>query len=233
MVKIILFFSKFVFAYRSINMNSVVLLVVLLAAVWVSGVNPLEKRATGVKPKTFNLEKKTNFIVYWGSNDNEGNLSNYCTNNIYDVIILAFADSFDKNGIPQLSLDGCDEQDFSSLGPQIQSCQNSGKTIMLSIGGSDGSYELTSTSYAKKVATHLWNMFLNGKGEKRPFGNGIVLDGIDFDVEKGADTADGYWVTLINELRTLTKTDKSKHYFLSGAPTCPFPDQWSVTFTCS
>jgi chitinase len=68
-------------------------------------------------------------------------------------------------------------------------------------------------------------MFLNGTGEKRPFGNGIILDGVDFDVENGAKDADGYWVTLINELRNLTKADTSKHYFLSGAPQCVFPDE--------
>jgi chitinase len=132
-----------------------------------------------------------------------------------------------------MSLDGCNGQDCSSLGPQIKSCQENGKTIMLSVGGASGSYELTSTDDAKSVAKHLWNMFLNGKGETRPFGNGVVLDGIDFDVEKGAMQADGYWVTLINELRSLTKADKSKHYFLSGAPQCPFPDEWSVSCASS
>lgn len=76
-------------------------------------------------------------------------------------------------------------------------------------------------------------MFLNGTGEKRPFGNGIILDGVDFDVENGAKDADGYWVTLINELRNLTKADTSKHYFLSGAPQCVFPDEWSVPCACN
>ncbi|CAF1178633.1 unnamed protein product [Rotaria sp. Silwood1] len=147
-------------------------------------------------------------------------------NNIYNVIILAFVDSFNVNGVPQLSLDGCHGQDCSGLGPQIRSCQNNGKTIMLSTGGASGSYKLTSTNYAKQVAKHVWNMFLNGKGEKRPFGNGIVLDGIDFDIEKGAKQANGHWVTLINQLRKLMKADKSKHYYLSGAPQCPFPDEW-------
>ena len=210
-------------------MNSIGLLWLLLATVCLSYAKPLQKRATGTQSKTFNLEKKTNFIVYWGSTDNEGQLSDYCGDNIYDVIILAFVDTFNTDGVPQLSLDGCNGQNCSSLGPQIQSCQNQGKTIMLSVGGAGGSYKLTSTAFARKVATHLWNMFLNGTCETRPFGNGVVFDGIDFDVEKGAKSADGYWVTLINELRTLTKTDSSKYYFLSGAPQCPFPDKWSVS----
>jgi chitinase len=214
-------------------MNSVALLLTLIAAVWLSSANSLNKRTPLAKSKTFDLQNKTNFVVYWGSTDNEGKLSEYCTNNTYDVIILAFADAFNEDGVPQMSLDYCDGQDCSALGPQIQSCQNEGKTIMLSVGGADGSYKLTSEAYAKKVATHLWNMFLNGTGEKRPFGNGVVLDGVDFDVEQGAKQADGLWVVLINELRTLTKADPSKHYFLSGAPQCVFPDEWSVPCACS
>jgi chitinase len=214
-------------------MNSVALLLILIAAVWLSSANLLNKRTPLVKSKSFDLQNKTNFVVYWGSTDNEGKLSEYCTNNTYDVIILAFADAFNEDGVPQMSLDYCDGQDCSALGPQIQSCQNEGKTIMLSVGGADGSYKLTSEAYAKKVATHLWNMFLNGTGEKRPFGNGVVLDGVDFDIEAGTKESNPYWVTLINELRTLTKADTSKHYYLSGAPQCVLPDAWSVAFTRS
>ena len=215
-------------------MNSVVaLLLALLAAVWLSSANPLEKPTSQVLSKSFNLQNKTNFVVYWGSSDNEGDLAQYCKNNIYDVIILAFADALNGDGVPQMSMDYCDGQDCSSLGSQIRSCQNEGKTIMLSLGGADGSYEIPSSDFAKKVASHLWNMFLNGTGEHRPFGNGVVLDGVDFDVEQGPKGEDGNWVILINELRTLMKTDLSRHYFLSGAPQCVFPDEWSVACTCS
>jgi chitinase len=136
-------------------MNSFALLLILVAAVWLSSTKLLKKQTPVVHSKTFDLQKKTNFVVYWGSTDNEGKLSEYCTSNTYNVIILAFADAFDEDGVPQMSLDGCNGQNCSTLGPQIQSCQNEGKTIMLSVGGADGSYKLTSTTYAKKVATHL------------------------------------------------------------------------------
>ena len=218
-------------------MNSIASLLIVLVAVSLSDAKPPRKQTLGLQSKSFDLNKKTNFVVYWGSTDNEGSLSDYCSDNTYDLIILAFADAFDGDGVPQMSMDYCDGQDCSSLSSQVRSCQNQGKTIMLSVGGADGSYQLKSTDFAKRAANHLWNMFLNGTGENRPFGNGIVLDGVDFDIEAGPKSADGYWVTLINELRNLTKSDPSKHYYFSGAPQCVFPDEWLVsgifTFRCS
>lgn len=213
-------------------MNSVTLLFVLLAAVWLSTANPLENQTSKVLSKSFNLQNKTNYIVYWGAADGEGKVSDFCNDNIYDVIILSFVDSFNEDGVPGVDMDGCDGQDCSELGRQVQLCQNKGKTIMLSVGGADGPYKLTSADYARKVAGHLWNMFLNGTNERRPFGSGVVLDGIDFDVEKGPKVANAYWVALINELRTLSKADPSKHYYLSGAPQCVYPDEWFVPCTC-
>lgn len=207
-------------------MNSIVPLLILSAVVCLSYGYTWGKRWTN--SKSFDLNQKTNFVVYWGSTDNEGQLSDYCSDNTYDVIMLAFASAFDGDGVPQMSLDSCDGQDCSSLSSQVQSCQDQGKTIMLSVGGADGSYQLASDNVARQVANHLWNMFLGGTGEDRPFGDGIVLDGVDFDIEQGAQEADGYWVTLINTLRDLSKGDSSKHYYLSGAPQCVFPDEWSV-----
>jgi chitinase len=212
-------------------MNPIALSFVLIATVWLSNAYTLKRELPQLQAKTFNLQNKTNYVVYWGSTNNEGTLSDYCNDNIYDVIILAFAAVLDEDGVPQLYIDSCNGQDCSALISQVQSCQNNGKTIMLSVGGGAGYYILKSNDYAKKVAVHLWNMFLNGTGEKRPFGNGIVLDGVDFDIEAGTKESNAYWVTLINELRTLTKADTSKHYYLSGAPQCVLPDAWSVTFT--
>ncbi len=86
-------------------MNSFALLLILVAAVWLSSTKLLKKQTPVVHSKTFDLQKKTNFVVYWGSTDHEGKLSDYCTNNTYDVIILAFSDAFDEDGVPPMSLD--------------------------------------------------------------------------------------------------------------------------------
>lgn len=211
-------------------MNSIKLLFVLLTTVWLSNAYTVEREVPKLQAKTFNLQNKTNYVVYWGSTDNEGTLSDYCNDNIYDVIILAFAAVLDQDGVPQLYIDHCNGQDCSALSAQVQQCQNNGKTVMLSLGGGAGYYILKSEDYARKVASHLWNMFLNGTGETRPFGNGVVLDGVDFDIEAGTKESIPYWVILINEVRTLSKNDPSKRYYLSGAPQCVYPDAWSVTY---
>ena len=207
----------------------VTLLFTLLVTVWLSDANTTKDDTPKVEAKSFNLQNKNNFVVYWGSTDNEGTLSDYCDDNIYDVIILAFAAVLDQNGVPQLYIDHCNGQDCSALTTQVQSCQNKGKTIMLSLGGGAGYYILKSNDYAKMVASHLWNMFLNGTGEQRPFGDGVVLDGVDFDIEAGTKESNPYWVTLINEVRRLSQADTSKHYYLSGAPQCVLPDAWFVS----
>lgn len=54
----------------------------------------------------------------------------------------------------------------------------------------------------------------------RPFGNAVV-DGFDFDIEStlvaGVDPDQGYG-TMVDTLRTLYDTDKSKTYYISAAP---------------
>jgi len=199
---------------------------IFIATQWLTSAVPIENKIPTIQAKSFNLDNKTNYVVYWGSTDGEGSLSDYCNDNIYDVIILAFAAVLDQNGVPQLYIDQCNGQDCSALVSQVQTCQNNGKTVMLSLGGGAGSYLLKSNDYARMVANHLWNMFLNGTGEQRPFGNSVVLDGVDFDIEAGTKDSNPHWVTLINELRRLTKTDPSRRYYLSGAPQCVLPDAW-------
>ena len=63
---------------------------------------------------------------------------------------------------------------------------------MLSIGGAVGSYGLTSEGDARDVAAYLWNSYLGGTSSFRPLGD-AVLDGIDFDIERGGAN---YWDSL-------------------------------------
>ena len=208
-------------------MHSIAISLILVISVWLSVAVPLEKEISKLQAKSFDLNKKTNYVVYWGSTEGEGPLSDYCNDSIYDVIILAFAAVLDENGVPQLYIVYC-YTNCTAVGVQVQQCQNNGKTIMLSVGGGAGSYILKSEDYAKKVANHLWNMFLGGTGEQRPLGNGVILDGIDFDIEAGTKESNPWWITLISTLRQLSSADPSKHYYISGAPQCVFPDAWSV-----
>ncbi|KAJ4728183.1 Acidic endochitinase-like [Melia azedarach] len=90
---------------------------------------------------------------------------------------------------------------------------------MLSIGGGEDSYSLSSADDAWSVADYLWNNFLGGQSNSRPLGNAI-LDGIDFDIEKGSSN---YYAALA---RRLSEHSGGRKVYLSAAPQCPFPDQW-------
>jgi chitinase len=93
--------------------------------------------------------------------------------------------------------------------------------VLLSIGGADGNYGLTSPGDASQVAMYLWNNFLGGTSSSRPLGD-AVLDGIDFDIEQGGAK---FWNNLATDLKKLGKNG-GKTVLLSAAPQCPFPDEW-------
>ena len=58
----------------------------------------------------------------------------------------------------------------------MKACQDAGKIVTVSIGGGDGSVVLSSDDDAKKFGEMIYDTFLGGKGQQRPFGD-IVLDG--------------------------------------------------------
>ena len=102
-----------------------------------------------------------------------------------------------------------------------------GKKVLLSLGGAiPNNQHLDSDASAVEFATFLWEAFGpedTSKTTPRPFGNAVV-DGFDFDIENvlvaGENTGDlsrGYG-TMVNTLRTLYNTDKSKSYYISAAP---------------
>jgi chitinase len=62
------------------------------------------------------------------------------------------------------------------IGSDITACQRGGVKVLLSIGGAGQNYNLSST--VPQVAAYLWDTFLGGSEESRPFGN-AVLNGID------------------------------------------------------
>ncbi|BBN69709.1 chitinase A, partial [Prunus dulcis] len=80
-------------------------------------------------------------------------------------------------------------------------------------------YGLSSDADANSVADYLWNNFLGGQSNSRPLGN-AVLDGIDFDIEKGGP----FYAALARRLSDYSK--RGKKVYLSAAPQCPFPDQY-------
>ncbi|KAK4692582.1 hypothetical protein P7C71_g4654, partial [Lecanoromycetidae sp. Uapishka_2] len=122
-----------------------------------------------------------------------------------------------------------------NIGPDIKTCQSMGKKVLLSLGGAiPNNQHVNSDTTAVNFANFLWRAFGPDKESStstfpRPFGNAVV-DGFDFDIENvlasGENTGDlsrGYG-TMITTLRTLYTSDKSKSYYISGAPQCVVPD---------
>lgn len=159
--------------------------------------------------------------IYWGQNGNEGTLGETCATGNYKFVNIAFLVTFGNGQTPTINLAGhCDPSvnECTKLSPDIKSCQAKGIKVMLSIGGAEGSYYLTSAEDARQVATYLWNNFLGGSSSSRPLGD-AVLDGIDFDIEGGTTQ---HWDDLARSLSAYSKLGKK--VYLTAAPQCPFPD---------
>jgi len=159
--------------------------------------------------------------VYWGQNDGEVSLAETCASGNYKFVVIAFLPKFGKGQKPELNLAGhCDPSSGGCKGQSkdIHSCQRRGVKVLLSIGGAEGSYGLSSRGDARQVAMYLWNTYLGGtRSSSRPLGD-AVLDGIDFDIERGGSK---FWGNLARDLKNLDKS-----VLLSAAPQCPFPDEW-------
>ncbi|KAJ9679656.1 hypothetical protein PVL29_021550 [Vitis rotundifolia] len=133
--------------------------------------------------------------IYWAQNGNEGTLTQTCNTGKYSYVNIAFLNKFGNGRTPEINLAGhCNpaSNGCTSVSTGIRNCQNRGIKVMLSIGGGVGSYSLSSSNDAQKVANYLWNNFLGGQSSSRPLGD-AVLDGIDFDIKLGSTQ---YWDDL-------------------------------------
>ncbi|KAL2811306.1 glycoside hydrolase superfamily [Aspergillus granulosus] len=175
-------------------------------------------------------------------------LGYYCDNPNIDVIILAFLIKVNgAGGAPVIdfassndkceTFPGTDLRSCPEIGDDITACQAKNKTILLSIGGATYSEgEFTSAAAAEAGADLIWATFgpvqaasrtsrigSAGRGHAiqahRPFGN-AVIDGFDFDFEAAVSNMGAF----ATKLRSLADADKSKKYYLTAAPQCPFPD---------
>ncbi|KAJ6110380.1 Class III chitinase [Penicillium sp. IBT 16267x] len=195
----------------------------------------------GAVQAKLDLNSDSNIVVYWGQNSLQGNggevqqsLAHYCENDNIDVIPMAFDMMVNgPGGVPQVDFSvtskdcdvfpGTQLKNCPKIGQDIQTCQDKGKTILLSIGGatySEGGFK--SESDAKAGAKLIWETFgpqQDGSKALRPFGN-ASLDGFDFDFEAAVTNM----APFANELRSLMDKEKSKQYFLTAAPQCPYPD---------
>ncbi|CAB4270172.1 unnamed protein product [Prunus armeniaca] len=161
-------------------------------------------------------------VVYWGQNGGEGSLTDTCNTGKYQIVNIGFLSKFGNGQRPEINLAGhCNpaSNGCQGEGAGIKNCQSKGIKVMLSMGGGAGNYGLSSDADANSVADYLWNNFLGGQSNSRPLGN-AVLDGIDFDIEKGGP----FYDALARRLSDYSK--RGKKVYLSAAPQCPFPDQY-------
>lgn len=118
------------------------------------------------------------------------------------------------------------------IGQDVITCQQTyGKKIFLSLGGAyPTDYYIRSDASGRNFADFLWGAWgpVNSSWTgPRPWGNAVV-DGFDFDIESNVTPVSrltsGY-TQMINRFKnTLFPLDKSKSYYLSGAPQCVLPD---------
>lgn len=166
----------------------------------------------------FRSSDAAGIAIYWGQNGNEGSLASTCATGNYKIVNIAFLSTFGSGRTPVLNLAGhCNPNNNNGcafLSSQIKSCQSRGIKVLLSIGGGAGSYSLSSANDAKQVANFIWNNYLGGRSNSRPFGN-AVLNGVDFDIESGSGK---FWDVLARELKNKGGVT------LSAAPQCPIPD---------
>ncbi|KAJ1927338.1 Chitinase 2 [Tieghemiomyces parasiticus] len=195
--------------------------------------------ALGAVPLTTALNTKcnSNLVSYWGQNSykakhnattGEQTLDWYCSNSpSEDIIVVSFLNTYNPMILNLADhcfdfFNGTRLLNCPQVGQQIKACQAKGKTILLSLGGQEGSYSLSSGEEGAKVANAVWDTFLGGtqSGVLRPFGD-AVLDGVDLDIEHTPAT--GY-TEFVQRLRNLYVTDKSRNYYIAAAPLCHYPD---------
>ncbi|XP_042415494.1 acidic endochitinase-like [Zingiber officinale] len=164
-----------------------------------------------------------NIAIYWGQNGNEGSLADTCNTGLYSYVMISFLTTFGNGQTPVLNLAGhCDPPSGTCIGlsDAIRQCQSQGIRVLLSLGGSSGSYSISSDDDATSVARYLWHNYLGGSSSSRPLGD-AALDGIDFDIAQGTSDNYGYLAQSLLDLGSQAGTK----VYLSAAPQCPFPDQ--------
>lgn len=200
------------------------------------------KQVTGSSSDgSFDPGSSSNVAVYYGQSaaTSQYSLEQVCQSDSVDIVVLAFlTDFFGPGGLPKINFgSACGGQPTTKMAAmgatglmhcqtmqeQIQSCQNSGKKVLLSLGGALATSSFPSDDQATKFAGTLVDLFAGGTGLDsglRPFGS-VKLDGFDIDNE---DHSTASYSTFVSALRKNLDADSSKKYFISAAPQCPRPD---------
>ncbi len=161
--------------------------------------------ASGTAPSaSFNAQASNNLALCYGQSPDTANtsLTQVCQDPTIKIVILAFfTEFFGPGGQPVLnfgpSCGGMTKEAVAKnltgilgcmsatppaipLSMAIQTCQNSGKKVLLSLGGALSNTTFTSDAQATAFATTLCDMFGAGTGSQvgRPCGD-VKIDGFD------------------------------------------------------
>ena len=147
----------------------------------------------------------SNVAVYYGQSDETGRvpLSDVCEDPHVDIIVLAFINklSVGTAGYPGLNMGphcwaandaqlaagatGLIDCVSDGFAREVQACQDTGKKVLISIGGAAGFSDTTINSEddAVRIADNIWDLFgagaiNNSLVDIRPFGD-FIFDGFD------------------------------------------------------
>ncbi|KZV98359.1 glycoside hydrolase [Exidia glandulosa HHB12029] len=140
--------------------------------------------------RAFNISRTDNIMAQWGEISFENSLATYCDGTV-DLFTLGWLHysptalpSFASPTIPGASCTGAvfpnsQLADCPTLSTDITACQSKGVAVLLALDPGSGAVTdwYTSQASARAYADQLWNLFLGGTSNTRPFGD-AVLDGI-------------------------------------------------------
>ncbi|KAJ1984452.1 Chitinase 2 [Dimargaris verticillata] len=196
----------------------------------------------------FDLSCKSNLALYWGQNSYgashpsdpsnwEKPLGEYCDDDTVDVFVLSFLHIFNAGDdrLPGTNFANHCNTTFANsdllhcphFEADIKKCQAKGKKVLLSLGGAAGSYGFANDNEAVDFAQTVWDLFMGGESDNRPFGE-AVLDGIDLDIEGGSSVGYSAFVDALRQ-KFILNNATGQRYYVAAAPQCPYPDAYLDT----
>ena len=100
-------------------------------------------------------------------------------------------------------------------------CQKRGIKVLITVANVSSTI-IETDEEGEERAVMMWNLFLGGQDNYRPFGD-VVLDGVDLMIR---DSSKGY-LRYAQKLRQLMNADQSRKYLLSISPVASFSDAYS------
>ena len=144
------------------------------------------------------------------------------TNKLNSVVVISFLSTYGNGdnmpsgyiGQTCFVTEGGEGQDCTALAESITTCQAAGIKVILSLGGGNSyGYSLQSDAEAQQIGQYLWDAYANSGSTsvQRPFGDGVFVNGFDFDIEANGGSSQ-YYPSMISTLRSNFASDPDNTY---------------------